>query len=240
MDGARLAADAIVDWPKYSARHTMATTGDLSPENSKRFTNASSLARPHGDCTYPSAPNFFSIPAPEARFAFYSGMTQRGACRNTAGPNGMRGLKLRGSRRPCGAIDCRQPRYPQKLSKDRRFCDPASRQVCLCQLSARRPRSTHLSWTDIVRVSCVVSPSRRHRRPVRREPSIDTHTPGTRANLSHIADITRRARVSPAMNSCPIRDVRMKSRQRLSDLCHMREVRNSRKKKRQDFLPLSQ
>jgi hypothetical protein len=47
IDGARLAADAIVDWPKYSARHTIATTGDLSPENSKRFTNASSLARSH-------------------------------------------------------------------------------------------------------------------------------------------------------------------------------------------------
>ena len=210
----------------------MATTGDLSAENSKRFTNASSLlARSHGDCAHPSAPNFFSMPAPAARFVFDSGMTQRGACRNTAGPNGMRGLMLQRSRRPCGAIDCRQPRYPQKLSKDRRFCDPASRQVCLCQLSARRPRSTHLSWTDIVRVSCVVSPSRRHRRPVRREPSINTRSPGTRANLSHIADITRRARVSTAMNSSPIRDVRTKSRQRLSDLCHMRDVRNARKKR---------
>ena len=154
------------------------------------------------------SPNFFSMPAPAARFFVDSGMTQRGACRYSAGPNG--------------------------------FCDPASRQVCLCQRSARRPRSTYPGWTDTVRVSCVVSPSRRHRSPVQRAPSIDTRTPGTRANLSHIADITRRARVSPAMNSSPIRDVRTKSRQRLSDLCHMRDARKSRKKKRQDFLPLSQ
>jgi hypothetical protein len=175
------------------------------------------------------------MPAPAARYFFDSGMTQRGACRNTAGPDGMRGLMLRRSRRPWGTIDCRQPRYPQKLSKDRRFCDPASRQVCLCQLSARRPRSTHLSWTGIVRVTCVVSPSRRHRRPVRHELSIDTRTAGTRANLSHIADIIRRARASPAMNSSPVRDLRAKSRRRLSDLCHMRDVRKSREKKEAGF-----
>jgi hypothetical protein len=70
--------------------------------------------------------------------------------------NGMRGLMLQRSSRPWGAIDCRQPRYPWKISKDRRFCDPASRQVCLCQLSARRPRFTYPSWTDTVRVFCVV------------------------------------------------------------------------------------
>ncbi len=147
----------------------------------------------------------------------------------------MRGLMLQRSNRPWGAIDCRQPRCPRKISKDRRFCDPASRQVCLCQRSARRPRSTYPGWTDTVRVSCVVSPSRRHRSPVQRAPSIDTRTPGTRANLSHIADITRRARVSPAMNSSPIRDVRTKSRQRLSDLCHMRYLRDFRTRKSCEF-----
>ena len=90
-----------------------------------------------------------------------------------------------------------------------------------------RPRSTHPGWTDAVRVPCVVSPSRSHHRPVRREPSIDTRTIGTSANLSHIADITRRTRVSPAMISSTFRDVRTKSRLRLSDLCHMRYVRKS-------------
>jgi len=51
-------------------------------------------------------------------------------------------------------------------------------------------------------------------------------------NLSHIADITRRARVSPAMNSSPFRDVQSKSRPRLSDLCHMRYARQVREKSR--------
>jgi hypothetical protein len=137
---------------------------------------------------------------------------------------GMRGLMLRRSNGPREAIVCRQPRYPRKISEDRRFCDPALRQVCLCQRSARRPRSTHSSWTDIVRVSCDAPPSRSQRRPVRRGRSIDTHTTGTRANLSHIADIIRRPRVAVAMNSSPISDVQAKSRQRLSDLCHMRQV----------------
>jgi len=59
-------------------------------------------------------PKFFSMPAPAARFFVDSGMTQRGACRAAAGPNGMRGLILQRSNRPWGAIDCRQPRYPGK------------------------------------------------------------------------------------------------------------------------------
>ena len=163
-------------------------------------------------------------------------MTQRGTCPRAAGPK--RDARADAPRVEQTEGSYRLPAAPLSLKlsfKDRRFCDPASRQVCLCQRSAGRSRSTHLSWTDIVRVSCVVSPSRRHRRPVRREPSIDTHTPGTRANLSHIADITRRARVSPAMNSSPIRDVRTKSRQRLSDLCHMRDARKSREKKEAGF-----
>jgi hypothetical protein len=65
---------------------------------------------------------------------------------------------LHRSDRPWGAIDCRQPRYPQKISEDRRFCDPALRQVCLCQRSADRPRSTHASGTDTARVPCLVPP----------------------------------------------------------------------------------
>jgi len=69
--------------------------------------------------------------------------------------SGMRGLTLQRSNKPWGAIDCRQPRYPREISEDRRFCDPALRQVCLCQHSARRPRSTHRSWTDAVRLFCV-------------------------------------------------------------------------------------
>jgi hypothetical protein len=47
MVGARLAADAIADWQKYSARHAMATAVDLPPEDKDRFTNASSRARSH-------------------------------------------------------------------------------------------------------------------------------------------------------------------------------------------------
>ena len=119
-------------------------------------------------------------------------------------------------------IDCRQPRYPRNVSEDRRFCDPALRQVCLCQRSAERPRPAHASWTDTVRMLCAVPPSRRRRRPVRSERSIDTHTKGTRANLSHIADITRRARLCPARNLNPFSDVRTKSRGHFSDLCHVR------------------
>jgi hypothetical protein len=46
---------------------------------------------------------------------------------------------------------CRQPRYPQKIPEDRRFCAPALRRVCLCQQSACWPRSTHARWTDTVR-----------------------------------------------------------------------------------------
>ena len=144
--------------------------------------------------------------------------------------NGMHGLMLRRSNGPWEAIVCRQPRYPQKISEDRRFCDPALRQVCLCQRSARRPRSTRPSWTDIARLSCVAPPSRSHCRPVRRGRSIDTRTTGTSANLSHIADIIRRPRVAATMNSSPISDVQTKSRQRLSDLCHMRCVQRSQKK----------
>ena len=72
------------------------------------------------------------------------------------------------------------------------------------------------------------SSSRSHRRSVRREPSIDTHTIETSAGLSHIADITRRPRVAPAMNSSPFKDVQAKSRQRHSDLCHMCWVRQAR------------
>ena len=129
-----------------------------------------------GDCAHLLAPNFFSIPAPAARFIGDSGMTQPGACRMRQYQSGMRGLMLQRSNGPWGAIDCRQPRYPRKISEDRRFCDPALRQVCLCQRSARRPRSTHLSWTDAVQVVLRCTSSRSHRRPVRREPSIDTHT----------------------------------------------------------------
>ena len=46
---------------------------------------------------------------------------------------------------------CRQPRYPQEVPEDRRFCAPALRRVCLCQQSACWPRSTHARWTDTVR-----------------------------------------------------------------------------------------
>lgn len=74
---------------------------------------------------------------------------------------------------------------------------------------------------------CIASPSRRHRRPVRRERSIDTQTTGTSANLSHIADITHRPHLGPTRNSSPISDVRTKSPWRLSDLCHMRHVRQT-------------
>jgi hypothetical protein len=135
--------------------------------------------------------------------------------------NGMRGLMLQRSYRPSGAIDCRQPRYPQKRSEDRRFCDPALRQVCLCQRSAGRPRSILPGWTDAIRASCVASPSRSDRRPVWRVRSIDTYEMRTSANLSHIADIMRRARLSLPMNSSAFRDVRTKSRQRLFGLCHI-------------------
>ena len=48
------------------------------------------------------------------------------------------------------------PAILEKNSEDRRFCDPALRQVCLCQRSAERPRSIH--WTDTTRVPCIAHP----------------------------------------------------------------------------------
>ena len=51
--------------------------------------------------------------------------------------------------------------------------------------------------------------------------------------------VAQSARVSPPMISNAFSDVRTKSRQRLSDLCHMHDVKKSQKK-RQDVLPLLQ
>lgn len=55
---------------------------------------------------------------------------------------------------PWRAIRCRQPRYPRKNTKDRRFCDPALRRVCLCQ----RMAAVHRVATD------GATPSPRHLR----------------------------------------------------------------------------
>lgn len=70
----------------------------------------------------------------------------------------MLGLMLLRPRRPYGAIDCRRPRYPQKITEDRRICDPASRRVCPCQLVAEWPRSTSVGLTDAAYTTRVMPP----------------------------------------------------------------------------------
>jgi len=94
-------------------------------------------------------------------------------------------------------------------------------------LSAFGPKAAVRSSESDRRRSVVLrcTSSRSQRRPMRCAPSIDTHRTGTRGNLSHIADITRGLRAEPAMNSCPFSEVQAKSRGRLSDLCHMRGLR---------------
>jgi hypothetical protein len=63
---------------------------------------------------------------------------------------------------------------------------------------------------------------------MRRAPSIDTQGTGTRGNLSHIADITHCLRARLAMKSSSISEVQTKSPERLSDLCHIRGLRQLR------------
>ncbi len=70
----------------------------------------------------------------------------------------MRGLKPRRSRRPWGALHRWQPRYPQAIPEDRRFCDPASRRVCPYQRSIDRSRFTNANRTNAVNMACAVPP----------------------------------------------------------------------------------
>jgi len=70
----------------------------------------------------------------------------------------MRGLKPRWPRRPWGDPHRRQPRYPQTISEDRRFCDPASRRVCPYQRSIDWSWFTNASRTNAFHVACAVPP----------------------------------------------------------------------------------
>jgi hypothetical protein len=99
-----------------------------------------------------------------------SGTTQNGPGPWTTGPKrDARGGGCSEGRMDQRAIDCRQPRYPQEIPEDRRFCAPALRTglplsaigrtaaVNSCELDRRR-----MVWP----AQC--PPSRGRRRPVRR------------------------------------------------------------------------
>lgn len=151
----------------------------------------------------------------------------------------MRGLMLQWSNEPWGAIDCRQPRYPRKKFRGPEVLRP--RLTAGLPLSAFGPKAAVRSFESNRRRSVVLrgASSRSQRRPVRRAPSIDTRRTGTRGNLSHIADITRGPGAGPPMNPSPISKVQAKSRGRLSDLCHMRGLRNFRTRQFCGFMSLA-
>ena len=213
----------------------MATTGDLRPQNTNRFTNAA-LARDHTRrLRVLSAPKFFSVPAPVAQLCGDSAMTQPGACRNAAVPkrdaraDAPEVEQTVGSHRlPAAPLSSRNFRGPEVLRPRLTAGLPLSAfgpKAAVHSSELNRRRSVVLRYTS----------SRSHRRPVRRAASIDTHRAGTRGNLSHIADITRGLPVGPAMNSSPISEVQTKSRGCLSDLCHMRYLRDFRTRKSCEF-----
>ena len=86
MDGARLAADAIAGAKKQNTKHRMETTGDLPRENNNRFTSAA-LSRDRTWRLHASVnPNFFQCLRLWRVSWLTQAMTQRGACRDAAGP----------------------------------------------------------------------------------------------------------------------------------------------------------
>jgi hypothetical protein len=63
MEGARLAADAVAGWQKYSIKQRMVTTGDLLRENNKRLTVSAPFARSHLAIARIRQPQIFSTRA---------------------------------------------------------------------------------------------------------------------------------------------------------------------------------
>ena len=154
-----------------------------------------------GDCALVNPQIFFNARACGALVGD-SGMTQPGACRSAAGPKRDARADAPEVERTVGS-----DRLPAAPLSSKNFRGP---EVLRPRLTAGLPLSAFgpKAAVPLIRVGptpsgcpAVVPPSRSHHRPVRREPSIDTRTTGTSANLSHIADITRRTRVSPAMIS---------------------------------------
>ena len=215
----------------------MATTGDLPPENSIRFTIAASLAQSHLAIAHIRQPQIFSVPALVALLGPDSGMTQPGACRSEAVPKWDARADAPEVEQTLGSY--RLPAAPLSSENSR---GPEVLRPCLTAglpLSAFGPKAAiHSCELDRHREGVLrcISPSRSQRRPLRRERSIDTHTMRTSVNLSHIADIIRWAQLGPAMNSSPISDVQPKSRRRLSDLCHMRDLRQPRRCQPSQFI----
>jgi hypothetical protein len=163
-------------------------------------------------------------------------MTQPGACRSAAVPKRDARADAPEVERTVGSY-----RLPAAPLSPKTFRGPEvlrPRLTAGLPLSAFGPKAAVHSSEPNRRRSVVLrcTSSRSHRRPMRRERSIDTHRTGTRGNLSHIADITHGLRVRPAMKSSSISEVRTKSRGRLSDLCHMRCVRKLRTRQSSEFL----
>ena len=143
----------------------------------------------------------------------------------------MRGLMLREGRTDRGELSTAgSPAILRRFPRTGGFATPPCGRFAF--VSARPESRGPLVRVGLTPSGCsaLYSSSRSHRRPVRREPSIDTHTIETSASLSHIADMTRRPRVAPAMGSSPCKEMQTKSRQRHSDLCRMCYGRQAREK----------